>query len=293
MELRVLKYFVTIVQEKNISNAANVLHVSQSTLSRQIQELERELNTTLFERGKYTIRLTDSGQFLYSRAQEMLQIAESTSKTILSDEIVSGSLNVGVGENYVENLVAKAFKKLADKYPQVELHLHNVASDLIPDQVERGILDFGFAISQNNLDDFYQLEFNYQDVWGILVEKNSPLSELKELSPSDLAGGRLILSRQRGLIQRFYNWLGEEKDNLRIVGTYDMTESMHTLVKSGVGLSLTFDKQQYHDRNSQFVFIPLRNFSTPNSKLIWKKGRVQSKLEQFFLELMKQEKIDD
>lgn len=294
MELRVLKYFTTIVQEGNISNAANVLHISQSTLSRQIKDLEEELETILFVRGNRSISLTQDGQYLYSRASEILQIATDAESTIKSKETVTGSLHVGVGENYMAMLVSQVFAQIVNTYSGVQVHLHNLASDLIPREIERGVLDFGFAISQQNLDDFAQIKFDYRDRWGILMPKNHPLSYLKQINPKDLRDERIIISRQNGLIRNWGKWLGEDKDHVRQVGTYDMAETMNLLVKNGVGLAITFDKPEYRQQaNSELLFKPLANFPAHNSKMIWKKERPLSKLDKIFLQLMREEAIQN
>lgn len=289
MEFRVLKYFVTIVQEGNISNAANVLHISQSTLSRQIKDLEEELGATLFERGNRSISLTEDGDYLYSRALEIIQIAHNAETTIKSGEMVTGDLHVGVGENYMSELVAKVFNQILDDYPDVKVHLHNIAGDLIPGEIDRGILDFGFVTNQHNLDNYHQLSFDKEDHWGILMPQDSHLAELKEINPKDLSRQRLILGRQNGLIKNLQKWLGRYTNKVQFAGTFDMAESMKTLVQNGVGLAVTFDKKQYHEDESQFAFRSLVEFSVSKSKMIWKKGRPLSKLDQIFLELMKSE----
>lgn len=283
MELRVLMYFVTVVQEGNISKAANVLHLSQSTLSRQIQNLEEELGSILLERDQKPIGLTDNGKFLYSRAQEMLQIANNTTEIIKSNELVTGELEIGVGEDRMQELVAETFGTLVRRYPKIKVNLHNVASDLIPREINRGILDFGFVSNQTNLADFHQLPINYQDRWGILMKKENPLKVNGTITPTDLANQRIILARQNGLIRGFKEWLGNVVKQVRFVGTYDMTVSMHSLVRNGVGMAVTFDRDTYHQESSEFTFIPLNDFTTAPVKLIWKKDRPQSQLEQLFI----------
>lgn len=287
MELRVLKYYVTIVQEGNISRASHVLHISQSTLSRQIQELEEELNTTLFVRGKREIKLTEDGQLLYSRAQEILQIADDTSRTIRAGEIVSGELHVGVGENQMSAILSAVFKELLDRYPQIHVHLHNLPGDVIPHEIDRGILNFGFATSQQNLDEYYQLTFNVPDYWGILMLKDNQLAKASEIHPVDLQGQRLIISRQHGLMKNLDRWWHNAKVNP--VGTYDMAESMNMMVQEGVGLAVTFDKPEYHRSEYPLVFRRFADFKPSLSKLIWRKDRRQSALEKEFISLMKVE----
>lgn len=287
MELRVLNYFVTIVQEGNISKAANVLHISQSTLSRQIHELEMDLGTTLFQRGKRTIKLTDDGKFLYSRAQEMLQIAASTSKVIRSGELVTGDLVIGIGENYMVNIVSAVFHQLLEQYPDIKIHLHNIPGDLIPDEIDRGVLDFGFVTTQRNLDNYPQLSFKHQDYWGILMPKNHRLSSLDQITPDDLSGERLLVGRQRGLIKRLENWWQDNAKSIKTVGTYDMTESMNIMVAGKIGLAVTFDKPEYHQADNDLIFKKFADFPVSTSRMIWKSGRQQSKLEKAFLKLIK------
>lgn len=287
MELRVLNYFVTIVQEGNISKAANVLHISQSTLSRQIHELEMDLGTTLFQRGKRTIKLMDDGKFLYSRAQEMLQIAQSTSKVIRSGELVTGDLVIGIGENYMVNIVSSVFHQLLEQYPDIKIHLHNIPGDLIPDEIDRGVLDFGFVTTQRNLDNYPQLSFNHQDYWGLLMPKQHHLANLDQITPNDLSGERLIIGRQQGLIKRLQNWWQDNAKSIKTVGTYDMTESMNIMVASEIGLAVTFDKPEYHQATNSLVFKRFSDFPVSTSRMIWKNGRQQSKLEKSFLNLIK------
>lgn len=286
MELRVLKYYVTIVQEGNISRAAHVLHISQSTLSRQIQELETELATKLFERGKKTIKMTESGHLLYSRAQEMLQIAVNTSQTIRAGEIIAGELHVGVGENQMSAIVSQVFKELLDRFPQVQVHLHNLPGDIIPHEIDRGVLDFGFVTSQRNLDNYYQLSFPQKDYWGILMPVDNQLAGLAAVHPADLHGQRVIVSRQHGLMEKLDRWW--QKNDIHRVGTYDMAESMNMMVQAGVGLAITFDKPEYHQSGYPLIFKRFANFTPSSSKMIWRRGRRQSALERQFLELIKQ-----
>lgn len=287
MELRVLNYFVTIVQEGNISKAANVLHISQSTLSRQIHELEMDLGTTLFQRGKRTIKLTDDGKFLYSRAQEILQIAQSTSKVIRSGELVTGDLVIGIGENYMVNIVSSVFHQLLEQYPDIKIHLHNIPGNLIPDEIDRGVLDFGFVTTQRNLDNYPQLSFNHQDSWGLLMPKQHHLANLNQITPNDLSCERLIVGRQQGLIRRLQNWWQDNAKNIKTVGTYDMTESMNIMVASEIGLAVTFDKPEYHHSDNDLVFKKFADFPVSTSRMIWKNDRQQSKLEKAFLNLIK------
>lgn len=283
MELRVLRYFVTIVHEGNISGAANVLHISQSTLSRQIQDLENELDTTLFTRGSRRIKLTADGQFLYSRATEMIQLADTTTRAINAKDIVSGDLFIGAGENFTSTLIARIFYQLVTTYPDVNIHLVSTPGDQVRDGVDKGTLDFGVITTEEALPEYEQLQFPQKDAWGLVMPANHALAQKESLAPTDLVHHRILLARQADVEQTLLNWAGKYRDDLQIVGTYDMYYSMHVLVRNHVGLAFSFDKPDYHQPNNQLVFRPLVGMPRFSSKMIWKKGRHHSRLAETFL----------
>ncbi|ERK45810.1 transcriptional regulator, LysR family [Levilactobacillus brevis ATCC 14869 = DSM 20054] len=286
MELRVLRYFVTIVQEGNISGAANVLHVSQSTLSRQIQDLESELATTLFTRGSRRIKLTADGQFLYSRAEEMLQLADSTRHAINAQDIVSGDLIIGAGENFTSALIAQIFRQIVTAYPKAKVHLVSTTGDDVRAGIDKGTLDFGIITTEADFPEYAQLQFPQKDAWGLVMPAKHELTQKKALEPVDLAGHRILLARQADVERTLRQWVGAYQSQVQIVGTYDMYYSMHVLVRNRVGLAFSFDKPDYHQPDSQLVFRPLAQMKRFSSKLIWKHGRPSSRLAEIFLTKM-------
>lgn len=283
MELRVLKYFVMIVNEGSISRAANVLHVSQSTLSRQIKDLEDELNTTLFNRGSRRIKLTPDGQFLHSRALEMLQLAETTARTINTKDIVSGDLFIGAGENFTSNLIARIFYQIVTTYSDVNVHLVSVPGDRLLADVNKGTLDFGIITTKEDLSEYNQLQFTQKDAWGLVMPANHVLAKKDSLRPADLVNSRILLARQADVEETLLSWAGQYRDQIKTVGTYDMYYSMYVLVQNRVGLALSFDKPDYHHSDSKLVFRPLEGMEKFSSKLIWKKNRPLSRIAEIFL----------
>ena len=121
MELRVLEYFIAIVDHKSITQAAHSLYISQSTLSRQIADLENQLGVTLFERGRRKISLTEDGDFLYQRAKEIVQLASDTEVNLLSGQTLSGTLRIGIGEGSVNELILSAAQHLITENKNVSL----------------------------------------------------------------------------------------------------------------------------------------------------------------------------
>ena len=99
MDLRVLKYFLVVAREENITKAAELLHVSQPAISRQIAQLEEELGIQAFKRSNHHITLTEDGMLLKRRAQEMNDLAEKTRQDFAQKkEEIAGEIAIGSGE---------------------------------------------------------------------------------------------------------------------------------------------------------------------------------------------------
>src|SRR5690625_2661700 len=143
MEIRVLRYFIAVANHGNISAAANDLHLSQPTLSRQVRDLEQELRTDLFVRGNRKITLTDEGRFLLKKAREIVGLVDKTEANFKeTKEIVSGDIYIGGGETEGMQFIAKTLKGLLDDYPNIRFHLHIVNADEFNRMLYRCLLAF-------------------------------------------------------------------------------------------------------------------------------------------------------
>lgn len=114
MELRVLRYFLAVAREQNITRAAEALHVTQPTLSKQLMDLEEELGQKLFVRGKRKVTLTEAGEFLRRRAQEIAELADKTEEAFRkTDGEISGNIWIACGETEGMRILVRAMKKTA------------------------------------------------------------------------------------------------------------------------------------------------------------------------------------
>ena len=139
MELRVLRYFLTVASEDSITNAANILHITQPTLSRQLMQLEEELGVQLFVRGKKAITLTEAGMLLRSRAEEIVDLANRTEKEFLNQKnFLSGEIFIGAGETSGMKELARIIKSFNKEYPQVKYDLHSGNADGIKEKIDKG-----------------------------------------------------------------------------------------------------------------------------------------------------------
>lgn len=286
MELRVLEYFIAIVEHQSITQAAKSLFISQSTLSRQIMDLEKNLGVVLFERGRRKISLTEDGYFLYQRAKEIVQLAQATENDLLSGQSISGTLHIGTGEGGANRLILTAAKNLIANNSDVNLDYQTLNADKIFQAVDKGTLDFGVIWTNNNLSDFNSLELPFENYWGVLVNKNDPLAIKTKIVANDLRQRQLIIPQQLDVKSELLQYLKQYVPGVQITGYYDMNYNMLALVKNKIGVALTLNKPEYNSSNN-FKFIPIPFLKKIGVKLVWKKVRKQSRLATAFLNQIK------
>lgn len=285
MELRVLKYFLTIAKEKSITGAAQVLHITQPTLSRQIMELEEELGKKLFIRGKRKLILTDEGILLKKRAAEILELVEKSEKEIKSsDEMVSGDIFIGSAESDAIRIIAQVTKKLQEEHPFICSHIFSGNADDVMERLDKGLLDFGILIDPVDIKKYEYIKFPVIDTWGVLLRKNSPLAVQKTIKPQDLLNIPLICSRQTLVREDISSWMGKDLDKLNIVSSYNLIYNASLMVEEGVGCALCLDKLINTTGNSPLCFRPLEPKLEVEIYIVWKKSQIFSKVCKFFLE---------
>ena len=205
MELRVLRYFLAVAREESISGAAEALHVTQPTLSRQMMELEEELGKTLFLRGKRKISLTEEGMFLRKRAQEIVTLVEKTeSEFSAAEETISGDVYIGGGETDAMRLIARAAHRLQSAYPHIAYHLFSGNADDVTERLDKGLVDFGIFIEPADLSKYDFIKLPVTDIWGVLMRKDSPLAARPTIRPQDLPGLPLLASSQHLVKNRIF-----------------------------------------------------------------------------------------
>lgn len=286
MDIRVLNYFVTIVQTKSISNAANTLHVTQPTLSRQIKDLEEELDTVLFHRGSREIQLTDDGQYLYNRAIEILALVEKTENNIRKSEEISGEIYIGAAETHSLDIVATVIKKMTDQYPEIRIHIRSGNADDILEHLNKGVYDLGITIGDFDNRKYNALALKNRDHWGVLVPKNHPLTKFDKVELADILSYPLITSAQTNNDLRELAGLGD----YHIVATYNLLYNASLLVKAGLGIAICLGdiiNTSYTD--SELKFIPFATQKNDSLQILWKKQSTQSPSTKLFLKLMQEE----
>lgn len=286
MELRVLRYYLTVAREENITRAAEILHITQPTLSRQMAELEDELNTRLFERTNRKIALTEAGMLLRRRAEELLSLAEKTELEFKnSGEELTGVISIGSGVSSVvsENL-PDLIQTYSSRYPGVRFELHTGTAAVIKEQLDKGLLDIGILMEPVEVEKYDFIRLPKKDVWGILMPEDDSLAHKTSITPADLKNLPLIVS-WRIAEREAKAWFGGSTDNLNAICTYDLIDNVVPLVERRLGYAFVIEGALKHLPG--LVFRPLSPEVSNTSVFVWKKYQPSGAAVQKFIELVR------
>lgn len=290
MEFRVLQYFLAIAREETISKAAESLHITQPTLSRQMKGLEEQLGKQLFIRGNRKINLTEEGILLRQRAEEIISLVEKTESEIMhSDTTISGDIYIGSGETEGMRILAKVIDTCHKEYPKIKFHLYSGNSQDVVEKIENGLIDFGVLIEPADISKYDFIKIPVKDKWGVLMRKDSPIASLKSITADTLKKLPLICSSQEIVKNEISGWLNDDYNKLNIVATYNLIYNASLLVEEGSGYALGLDKLINTSGNSKLCFIPLEPKLEVGLTLIWKKYHLFSKTASYFLNQLRKE----
>lgn len=288
MEIRVLRYFLAIARESSITNAADFLHVTQPTLSRQIKDLEDELGQKLFTRGSHSMDLTAEGRILRRRAEEIIAMVDKTEAEFNAMEgEIAGDIYIGGGETEAVKLIAEIAKELQNDYPNIHYHLYSGNAEDVTERLDKGLLDFGILVQPADISKYDYINMPAKDVWGVVMRKDSPLAQKDLICREDLLGVPLICSRQAISQERskneFADWFGSNFDKLDIVTTYNLFYNAAIMVDAGIGYAITIDKLANTTEESNLCFRQLTPKLEAGLNIIWKKYPVFSAAAELFL----------
>lgn len=290
MEIRVLQYFLTIAREESISKAAEVLHITQPTLSRQMKELEDEFQKQLFIRGNRKITLTKDGILLKQYAQEIINLTQKAERELSKEQDdLSGDIYIGGGESASMRLVMRVIASMQKIYPQVHFHIFSGNAQDVADKLDSGLLDFGIFFDPVNLSQYDYFTLPGKETMGVLMKKDDPLAKYEAITPQLLKDKPIILSDQNIVKNELAGWIGGNERKLNIKVTYNLINNSALLVEEGGGYALTFDNIIHLDEKSTLCFRPLLPRLEDGIHIACKKYHVFSKQAETFLELLKKE----
>ena len=279
MELRVLRYFLMVAREENITRAAEKLHITQPTLSRQLMQLEESLGASLFRRNNHRITLTEDGMLLKRRAQELLELAEKTRREFQSREELTGEIAIGCGETCNMAYLSDWMMSFRREHPLVQFRIRTATADDVKERIENGLLDMGLLVEPADTPDYESVRMPSKERWGALVRADSPLAA-EAVSPKDLLSQPLLLPTRESVHSQLMGWFGEDYPAAQVAARFDFTFNAAIMVKHHMGIALC------HDKGTAFFpslrMVPLSPTLESGALLVWRKGIPRSRaVEQF------------
>ncbi|HIS62608.1 MAG TPA: LysR family transcriptional regulator [Candidatus Scybalomonas excrementigallinarum] len=285
MELRVLKYFLMVAREENITKAAIRLHMTQPTLSRQLIQLEGELGVKLFHRSKHSIILTEEGLLLKRRAQEILSLVEKTKEEFIqNEEELAGEIAIGCGETQNMSYLSEKIYQFRKQYPLVSFQIYSADADDIKERIEQGILDIGLLMEPVDISKYDFVRMPEKEQWGILTTKDRPIANQKSVSANDLISIPLLIPGRESVKNEISNWFGEIYEQIEIAARYNLILNAVNMVRHHVGVAFCFDLGICYD---DLKFIPLYPSLDTGAVLVWKKSQMFSSATTKFIEFLR------
>jgi DNA-binding transcriptional LysR family regulator len=292
MEIRVLRYFLTVAREGNITRASEILHITQPTLSRQLAQLEEELGVTLFLRGQRKLRLTDEGMLLRQRASEIISLVDKTNAELTSqEEVVDGCIAIGSGELASVGKLAQLCGSFRERYPKVRFDWVTATADCVRENMERGALDLGLLLEPIDMAQFDFIRFDSTERWCVVMLPDSPLATKLAIAPTDLLNIPLVLPRRLSVQSELANWFGEYFEHIHIAYTEDLATNGVFLVQQGYAYSLAIQGSVINCDPARIVTRPLLPDLHAHVVLAWRRNTLLPLACQKFIKYAKEQLI--
>ena len=283
VEIRTLRYFLAVAREENMTRAAELLHVTQPTLSKTLRALEDELGKKLFTRHSFSIALTEEGALLRDRAEDLITMADKIEKEFLSlDDITGGELYFGLAESYQIRALARELRVLKEQYPGLQYHITSGDTEQVTEKLDKGLLDFAVVCDTPNAKKYESLVFPEGDIWGLILPADAALAAKKEIRIDDLVSLPLFTSAQ-GWEGDIKAWAGERFQELHLEGSFRLAYNASLFVREGLGYQLTFRHLVDVSPDSGLCFRPLYPKLETKLYLIWNRYQTFTPIAERFL----------
>ncbi len=287
MDIRVLHYFLEVAKEGNFTRAAEKLHITQPTLSRQIMDLEEEVGAKLLNRGKRKVSLTEAGMVYHKRVVEIVGLYKKAALEVAGvSEELGGHLSIGCVETNAASYLMDKVTAFAKDHPKVQYEFYNGFSDDIKDRLDRGLLDFGILIEPVEAAKYDFFHLNVKEAWGVVVPKNHPLAEKGSVTVDDIKIYPLMLTSRSLVVDQFESWLGDDWATIKVFCTLNLMTNILPLIEKNQGILLTVDGAYTMREKESLVFIPLNPLRYAGHVVAWKKNAKHSQLMSKFLQTM-------
>ena len=271
MEIKSLRYFLAVAREENMTKAADMLHVTQPTLSKTLKSLEDELGKKLFTRHSFSISLTDEGMLLRDRAEDLIAMADRIEQEFITlDDITGGDIYFGLAESYQIKYLAREIRILKSRYPGFTYHITSGDTEQVTEKLDKGLLDFAVLCEKPNTAKYDYVKFPEADIWGAVMPTDHPLAMKKSIKVKDLIGQPLFCSEQ-SWNNEIPAWAGDDFERLHLEGSFRLSYNGSLFAQEGLGILLTFKHLVECSEENGLVFRPLSPKQTSELYLIWHK----------------------
>src|SRR5579859_4041063 len=193
MDLRALRYFIEVVRHRNFTRAAEILHVTQPTLSKMIRQLEDELQSELLVRGSRGVSTTDIGQLLFDRGTQILQMVRTVKDEIAEVKgLTRGELTLGLTPMISSALFPGVLRAFRERYPHIALTVVECGSKRMAQAVSSGEIELGMMVEPVDRT-LFETRRVFSERAGVAVKTDSPWAQRSELSLSDLAQENFLM----------------------------------------------------------------------------------------------------
>ncbi len=283
MEIRTLRYFLAVAREENMSRAAELLHVTQPTLSKALKALEEELGKKLFIRHSFSIALTEEGVLLRDRAEDLITMADKIEREFLSlDDITGGDIYFGLAESYQIRYLAREIRRFKAVYPNLRYHITSGDTEQVTEKLDKGLLDFAVICTTPDERKYRSIRFPESDYFGAAIPADLALAGKDRITAGDLAGLPLFTSEQ-SWEHDIRPWAGEKFSQLRLEGSFRLAYNGSMFAKEGLGILLTLNNLIDTSPGSGLVFRPLYPHLEMKMYLIWNRYQSFTPIAERFL----------
>lgn len=285
MELRVLRYFLTVAKEQSFTKAAEQLHITQPTLSRQISGLEEELETVLFNRNGRNITLTDEGLLLKRRALEIIDLEDKIVDEFKENEdVVDGVITIGCGEFAAVETLAKIIEGYKRKYSMVQIALHTGTADNVLEMMNKGLIDIGLFLEPTNTENLDYIRIKDSDWWVVGMRPDDSLAEKEYITKEDLLNLPLILPERYSVQSELANWFGKDFEKLNIAFTSNLGTNAGVMAINGLGYPVSIRGAAKYWRSDLIVQKKLYPEMKSSTVIAWRRNIPYSKAIKLFIE---------
>lgn len=278
-----------VAHEGNFSRAAERLHMTQPSLSRQIMQLEQELGTTLFEREKRRVTLTESGFLLMQRAKDIVSLADKCEQEFAEQRsFAGGTICIGCVETAAADFMSDRIERLRGLFPDVRFDIYNAFTDDIRDKIDMGIVDIGILTEPAEIAKYDFVHIPVQDEWGVVFNRGNLKAQRERINAKELLGEKIMLPRRTVFQTEITSWFGLDKDKIRVVGTHNLLTTAVLLVKRNMCCAIAPRVSYQYCHSDELAWVPFDPPRYIGHVAVWRKNTRLTPIASKFVEMLMQ-----